>query len=340
MLKLREAVNLAASATPRTTTMAVLTHLAIKSDGQTVLATGTNLEIGLQVRADFQAEPFECCVDAEKFKQALASMPEPTLKFSDNKLLIKQGKTRATIPTIPYQDHPGIATLPESATTITADIYPLIETVAHAVASQDVRFFLTGVLLQSNGKEIVAVATDGHRMSVARLAYEAPKFDAIIPGKSIKTLLATRPKVIAIGKCIVCSQENVTVTSKLIDGRFPDWRRVLPHHTKQIHVERADIIRALQAVKPFSHIKFGGAQITWSETGMKIQARNEEQAEAAVEIECGADTAGEVGVNIAYLEEALKACTSENVAIHYSDPNAAIRIDDGNNSFVVMPMRF
>lgn len=339
MLKLRDAINLAASAAPRTTTLAVLTHLAIKADGETIIATGSNLELGLQVRAEFQGAPFECCVDAEKFKQALASMPEPTLTFSDNKLLVKQGKTRATIPTIPYQDHPGIAVLPKDATTIVADVYPLIEKVAHAVASHDVRYYLTGILLQSDGSQIVAVATDGHRMAVSRLEAEAPKFDAIIPGKSIKTLLNTRPKTIAIDKTMVCSQDGITVTTKLIDGRFPDWRRVMPTHTRQLRVDRAELIRALQTVKPFSNSKYGGAHITWAESGMKILARNEELAEATAEIDCTADTPGEIGVNIAYLEEALKGCSGEQVAIRYSDPNAAIRIDDQDTTHVVMPMR-
>lgn len=338
-MQLRDAINLAATAAPRSTTLPILSSLALRADGNAITAIGSNMELGVEITAEFQCQPFEVCVDAEKLKQALTAMPEPTITVSDGRMTIKQGRSRAAIPALPYDSHPGMPDTSGATATIDTDIWHLVDKVAFAAATNDVRYYLNGVLVQSTGTQLVACATDGHRMAVATKDAELPPFSVIIPHRNIKQLLGIRPKTVSIGNCIVGAQGGVRVYSKLVDGKFPDWRRVLVSHSKRLVVKSQELRQALKTIKPFSNTKYMGTHLTWENGALKVFARNEEQAESQVEIECKADTPGEVGVNILYLEEALAGLKESEVSIQFNDPNSPLRFDDDGVSHVVMPMR-
>lgn len=342
-MKLRDAINLAASAVPRTSTLPIMSCLALKADGEAIKAVGSNFELGLEVTAKFKSKPFEVCVDAERFKQALSSMSEPTITVDDGKMLIKQGRTRATLPTFNYQDHPGMPDMSGATGALTPEAWTLIERVAFASAKNDVRRFLNGVAVQCDGKKLYAIASDGHRMAMASEPSELPPFKIIIPTPNIKTLLAIRPDQINIGSCLVGIRERddstVRVYCKLIDGQFPDWTRLLADHKLAINVDTATLREAIKTVQPFSNDKFKGARLTWSFNELSVMAKNDTSAESIVEIDCEADTESEIGVNVVYFAEALATVRAESIAIQYKDQNAALRIDDGNTTHIVMPMR-
>lgn len=338
-MKLRDAIILAASAAPRTTTLPILSCLAIKSDGHAITAIGSNLELGIEATAEFEAQPFEVSVDAEKFKQAITVMAEPKITVNGDRMLIKQGRSQATLPVMPYTDHPGMPDVSGADTTIDIDIWSMVESVAFAAAKNDVRFYLNGILVQSDGRQLVAAATDGHRMAVSRKDVELPVFNIIIPVRNLKALLTIRSRSISFGSCLVGRSNGVRIYSKLVDGKFPDWRRVVPDNQNRMTIATADLRRALQTVKPFSNEKYMGAHLEWKEGALTIRAKNEKQADSQVEIECQASIPSEIGVNIAYLEEAISTLQGERLEIQYQDSNRAIRIDEGAITHVVMPMR-
>jgi DNA polymerase III subunit beta len=342
-MKLRDAINLAASAVPRTSTLPIISCLALKASGEAITAIGSNLELGVEVTTEFKSKPFEACVDAERFKQALSSMSEPTITVDDGKMLIKQGRTRATLPVFAYTDHPGMPDMSGATGALNPEAWSLIERVAFASAKNDVRYFLNGVAVQSDGKKLSAIASDGHRMVVASEPSDLPPFKIIVPFGNIKTLLAIRPSQISIGSCLVGIRESagstVRVFSKLIQGNFPDWPRLMTSHQLALNVDTATLREAIKTVLPFSNDKFKGARLTWGFSALSVTAKNEAQAESVVEIDCEADTESEIGVNVVYLSEALASVRSASIAIQYKDQNTALRIDDGNTTYIVMPMR-
>jgi len=338
-MQLRDAINLAASVVPRNTTLPALSCLALRADGRSITAIGSSIELGIEVTAALDSQAFEVCVDADKLKQAITAMPEATITVADGKMLVRQGRSRATIPVMPYEQHPGMPDTSKATTGIEADIWSLVEKVAFAAGKNDVRFFLNGVSVESDGTQLVAAASDGHRMAIARREVELPVFSIIVPIKNIKTLLSIRPESFAVGNCIVGTRKDVRIYSKLIEGKFPDWRRLMVKHERELQADTKALRDALKTVKPFSHAQYLGARLTWTNKALTIKTANAEQAESQVEIDAMADSDGEIGVNIVYLEEALATIKGEDTAIQYADANTSLRIDDDGLTHIVMPMR-
>lgn len=338
-MNLRDAINIAASVAPRVSTLPVLSCLALKADGESLRVVGGGIELGVSAIAEYQSDAFECCVDAEKLKKAVGSMTEPKLSFKDNRLTVREGKTRAALPTLEYSMHPGLPTESKPPVVATAEIMALVDKVAFAAAKKDIRPFLNGVLVTCDGQTLTTCATDGHRMAIARTEFVSEPFQAIIPASSVKALASARPESFIFGSCLTVKSGDLTLTTKLIDSRYPDVNRLLPSHQKRLTVETAKLRHAVQMVRPFCNDKTPGVLLRWGDGTLTIEARNGEGAESSAEIDCECDESGEIGVNANYLDDAVSAIAAESVSIEYGDCNASIRMNDGDTSHIVMPMR-
>ena len=270
------------------------------------------------------------------------------------RLVIRSGKSRFTLSTLPAAEFPLIEDinpqrrfeLPQGTLKI------LLERTAFSMAQQDVRYYLNGLLLELRGNALRAVATDGHRLALYDVAAETGEgqLQVIVPRKGVlelQRLLADseEPVALEIGSNHVrIVFAGLRFTSKLIDGRFPDYERVIPKAgDKEIVADRQSLREALGRTAILSNEKYRGIRLTLSPGVLALQAHNPEQEEAEEELELDYDGGElEIGFNVTYLLDALAAIHGETVKLALSDSNASCLVEEPGNAdarYVVMPMR-
>ncbi|MEE8056880.1 MAG: DNA polymerase III subunit beta [Pseudomonadales bacterium] len=343
----------------RRQTMPILSNVMLSIDGDTMLLTGTDLEVELQSSTVIVgADPGDITVPGRKLLDICKALPEEAMleiSLDKGRIKIKSGRSRFTLSTLPATEFP---TIEDINTTVSFKVPQkalkhLIYRTHFSMAQQDVRFYLNGSLLEIDSGRLRSVATDGHRLALcdAKLSSKINKAEqVIVPRKGILELLRLLAEVddtcsVALGSNhIRVSMGDITFTSKLIDGRFPDYERVIPSAPeKQLKASREVLRHALVRAAILSNEKYRGVRLSLDENILKIQAHNPEQEEAEEEIEV--EYSGEpleVGFNVVYLMDALGALESEIVSISLSDPNSSCLIQDPDNEdcrYVVMPMR-
>jgi DNA polymerase-3 subunit beta len=296
-------------------------------------------------------------VPGRKFLDILRALPEKagvTITVEGEKLVIRAGRSRFSLSTLPATEFPVIEDINSQQTVqITRkDLLRLLEKTHFSMAQQDVRYYLNGMLLEIEGQTLRAVATDGHRLALceATLASKAKSSQqVIVPRKGVlelqRVLTDEGSADIAIGTNHVRAQiGDVRFTSKLIDGRFPEYSRVIPAAAATAIRADRDILRqALQRTAILSNEKYRGIRVTVKKNMITVQAHNPEQEEAEEEIEVaysGADL--EVGFNVNYLLDALAAIDGQEVELGLTDSNSSCLIRSPGNAsarYVVMPMR-
>jgi len=239
------------------------------------------------------------------------------------------------------------------------DLRTLLEKTHFAMAQQDVRYYLNGLLLETGKKMVRAVATDGHRLALCELATEASKgngkvargdgHQVIIPRKGVQELQRLLTGDGAVTLAIGTNHVRATIgdirfTSKLIDGRFPDYERVIPKPQGNVLKAGRDVLRqALQRAAILSNEKYRGVRLELADATLRIQANNPDQEEARDELEVEyAGQALEIGFNVNYLLDALAAVDSEQVEMGFVDANSSCLISGAGPvqaRYVVMPMR-
>ncbi len=342
-------------------TLPILSNVLFERSGDALLFLATDLEI--QVSTSFSApqkgsDNYAVTVSARKLQDILRALPEDAdivLETQNNRILAKSGKSRFTLQTLPAEDFPKLAAAGGAAVKVKVaqkTLRALLLLVQYAMAQQDIRYYLNGMLLVLEGDTLKAVATDGHRLAYAtmKLAQKVELLELILPRKAIqeivKLLVDTDDEV---SFELTANQARfrigeVEVITKVVDGKFPDYGRVIPtNYTKKFEIERGRLQQSLQRVAILSNEKFRGVRWTLTEDQLRIACTNTEQEEAFEEIDIVyKGDALDIGFNVTYLLDVLNNVSSEKVTCSFGDANSSVLItieEDADFRYVVMPMR-
>ena len=338
----------------------ILSNVLIEKTGANLRFMATDLEIQITTHindANQKGEDKAITVAAKKLQEILRVLPDGskvTLDIQDSRLQVKVNKSRFSLQTLPAQDFPKVSEQLEQAEQVQVEqkqLKKLFGMVQYAMAQQDIRYYLNGVLLIIDGIFLKLVATDGHRLAFTstKLDKEYPKHEAILPRKTVSELvklLADSEEKITFDlaeKQVKIAFSDVILTSKVIDGKFPDYERVVPNYTNHLTLDRLIILQALQRAAILSNEKFRGVRFVLTEKNLRIISSNSEQEEAQEDMETDYHgPALDIGFNVNYLLDGLNNATAQTVTFSFGDPNSSILITvPGNDEFkyVVMPMR-
>jgi DNA polymerase-3 subunit beta len=346
-------------ATERRQSLPILSNVLLKLDDQALTCVGTDLEIEVVARhTGVKGDAGALTVPARKLLDICRALPPEAkidLRQEKDKAVIKSGRSRFSLLTLPASDFPVLETadweeslkLPQSA------VKALLEKTHFCMAQQDVRYFLNGLLLDLADNQLKAVATDGHRLAINELVLAAPvrnSRQAIVPRKGVQELtrfLASGSDEVEIQLAtnhLRANLSDLTFTCKLIDGRFPDYNRVIPpSHPRHIRIPRAALHDMLGRVAILANEKYRGIRFSLRPGALTIIAHNPEQEEAQEEMPApyrGEDM--EIGFNASYLSDALAAIETEEVEVGLTDTNSSCTLhapDDQKLRYVIMPMR-
>ena len=342
-------------------TLPILSNVLIerKKDSLNLIATDLEIQISTACEAAGKsAEDQSLTVSARKLQDILRSLPEgaeTTLDLQANKVQLKAGKSRFNLQTMPADDFPKMADPGEQQGKFSIPqklLQELLLLVQYAMAQQDIRYYLNGLLMVLDGSKIKVVATDGHRLSYAEGPLTTPheKREVILPRKAVLELsrqLSSGDAEVEVE--IYASQVrfkygNSQLVTKIIDGKFPDFTRVIPvNYNKTITLGRQDLLQSLQRAAILSNEKFRGVRWMLTAGSLRISCTNTEQEEAQEELEVTySGEALDVGFNITYLLDVLNNVHTEQVECSFGDANSSMLITvPGRDDFryVVMPMR-
>ena len=341
-------------------TLPILANVLIRKQGNALQLTTSDLEIQIRTTADLggDAGDFATTVGARKLIDILKTMPQEqtvTLESNQSKLIVKGGKSRFTMQTLPAEDFPLVQ---ESAAFGPAFSVPqkvlkaLMHQISFAMAVQDIRYYLNGILFVAEGNTLSLVATDGHRLAFtsATLEVEVPKQEVILPRKTVlelQRLLSDAEGAIEMqfaNNQAKFSFGGMEFVSKLVEGKFPDYNRVIPrNHPNHITLGRAPLLASLQRTAIMTSEKFKGVRLNIEPGSLRVSSNNAEQEEAVdeLDIDYGGESI-EIGFNVTYLLDALSNMNQDMVAISLADGNSSVLITIPSNEsfkYVVMPMR-
>ena len=340
-------------------TLPILSNVLIRSrDGETdILATDLEIQIhtgGPQT----ESGDFAITTNAKKLQDILRALPESAivaLDWADSRLTLKAGKSRFNLQTLPAEDFPTMNVEDETEIQFSLkqeDLKTMLGQVQYSMAVQDIRYYLNGLLLQVEGRQLRLVATDGHRLAYASCEIEAelPKAEVILPRKTVLELvkLLNRPNEdinIELLRNQVRFTCNCTViVSKVIDGKFPDYNRVIPLDNDKIFlIGRSELLGALERSAILANEKFRGVRLQLLPGVLRILCSNNEQEEAQEDLEIAYQGGElEVGFNINYLMDVLRSVHSDDMQLAFGDANRSTLFtvpNQPNFKYIVMPMR-
>jgi len=342
-------------------TLPVLSNVLIERTTDMLRFLATDLEI--QITTSFDSpqknkENAQVTVSARKLQDILRALPEQievTLEIQQGRLQVKAGKSRFNLQTLPAEDFPKLALTESQAAEIKTSqkaLRALLMLVQYAMAQQDIRYYLNGMLLVLDANLLKAVATDGHRLAYATLEIKekVPHQEVILPRKAVQEAVklltdSEEPARLAITPSQTqISFGGVDLVTKVVDGKFPDYTRVIPSgYTKQLTLERGLLQGALQRVAILSSEKFHGVRWMLDEGRLRISCTNNQQEEAQEEMEVPyKGEALDIGFNVTYLLDVLSNVNSDEVVCSFGDANSSMLVTlpkDRNFRYVVMPMR-
>ena len=358
-VKIVDSLQNAAAVAERRQTIPILANLRLKTVDGKLEVTATDLEIQIKTFSDLIAieEEGETTVSARKMSELCRSLPEGenvSFSLSNGKLTVRSSNFHADFATISSDDFPEIE-INEEQTPITVEsdvLKRLLSKTSFSMASQDVRYYLNGMLLEIDGNKINGVATDGHRLAFSSAKINAADLDVrnILPRKAVlelsKLLSPDEGTVeLLIGASYVdIRSENLSFTSKLIDGKYPDYDKVFPTgEPLPLEISKEILQSALSRASVLSNEKYRGVRFQLSENKLKLTANNPEQESAEEEVDVtykGSDL--EVGFNIGYLLDVLNSIESETVFFEFYGEDSSCIIKEQNSEddvYVIMPMR-
>ena len=341
-------------------TLPILANVLIRKTGSTLQLTTSDLEIQIRTSAQLDGDSgnFTTTIGARKLIDILRTMPADqtvSLESSAAKVILKGGKSKFTLQTLPAEDFPLVQ---ESANFGPVFSVPqktlkdLLSQVSFSMAVHDIRYYLNGILFVAEGKQLSLVATDGHRLafSSATLDVEVPRQEVILPRKTViemQRLLSDAEGAIEMqfaNNQAKFSFEGMEFVTKLVEGKFPDYNRVIPkNHKNIISLGRVALLASLQRTAILTSDKFKGVRLNIDPGTLRVASNNAEQEEAVdeLDIDYGGDSI-EIGFNVTYLIDALTNMTQEMVRIELSDSNSSALLtipDNATFKYVVMPMR-
>ena len=303
-------------------------------------------------------EPGAATVPARKLMDICKSLPDQAeipLSLEEGRAVLRSGRSRFTLSTLPVAEFPNIEdsqgsielSLPRGV------LKQLIDATSFAMAQQDVRYYLNGMLLEMRSGLVRAVATDGHRLAVCSRPVEIqvePAQKLIVPRKGILELVrllddGEEPVSLTLGASHIRAHTgDFTFTSQLVDGKFPDYERVVPRGGDKVFIaERAELRQVLSRTAILSNEKYRGVRLHLAEGNLKVMANNPEQEEAEESIAIEYSGPGlEIGFNVGYLIDVLNALDEERVQMTLADPNSSALMEEpggGDALYDVMPMR-
>lgn len=344
----------------RRQTLPVLANLLVVARDGMLSLTGTDLEVELvAVESNVQIlQEGEATIPARKLADIWRSLPEGAevkVEVEGDRAVIRSGRSRFTLATLPVQDFPRVESGPGDVefTLTQARLRHLLDHVSFAMAQQDVRYFLNGMLLEVTPQHIRTVATDGHRLAMVTTSESGA-------GEERLQVIVPRKGVLEIGRLLDDSDDEVvlqvganhlkvcrgtvTLTTKLVDGKFPDYEKVVPRDiSRTILGDRNTLKQAFMRASILSNEKYRGVRLIVEGEELTIQANNPEQEEAEeiVSVEYSGERV-EIGFNVSYLQDVLNVLSTEQVRLSVSDANSSALIegtDDTDAVYVVMPMR-
>jgi DNA polymerase-3 subunit beta len=343
----------------RRQTLPILANVLLEQKDGRLFVTATDLEMQITANSELASKQDQSItVGARKLQDLLRALPEEATLNVDTaagKMTVRAGRSRFNLQTLPAADYPRIGVAQEQLQTIALpqrEFRGLLKLAEFAMAQQDIRYYLNGMLLVIDKGSLQAVATDGHRLSYASIT---------VPGNySRQEVILPRKTVLELGKLLEDSEAEVTIdvlanqvrfrfsnielVSKVVDGKFPDYNRVIPSgHSKQIELSRAELLQALQRAAILSNEKFRGVRLVLGTDQLKIICTNSEQEEAEEEIEVAyKGEALDIGFNITYLLDVLHNLAAERVVLALGDASSSALItmpERSDYKYVVMPMR-
>jgi DNA polymerase-3 subunit beta len=340
-------------------TLPILSNVLIEKqeDKLTLLATDIEIQITTSAQA-VGSEKTALTVAARKLQDILRSLPdsaEVNLTLDDKRLQVKAGKSRFNLQTLPAEDFPrmSIADGQTSKIIMTQKQFKhLLALVQYSMAQQDIRYYLNGLLVIADGSEMRVVATDGHRLAFASeaLTENLLRTEIIVPRKTVLELTrqladSDEPlEIILTPTQVQFRFGSIELVSKLIDGKFPDYERVIPQqHSKLINLNREQFLQSLSRAAILTNEKFRGVRLVLDKGSLKIISTNAEQEEAQEEIEV--DYSGDsldIGFNVTYLLDVLNNIAVETIQCRLADASSSALFmlpDNERFKYVVMPMR-
>lgn len=352
-------LQLVAGVVERRQTLPILSNVLFSLDGNLLSLTGTDLEVEIKgtTEVNSSSESGQATVSARKMLDICRALPEgAVLDFTveDSKAFVTSGKSRFSLATLPANEFPSVDQGSQDVefSAPASMIKGLIEATSFAMAQQDVRYYLNGMLWEVTTNQLRAVATDGHRLALCDGVCDVTvdgKMSAILPRKGIvelSRLLDEDNVQVSLGSNhIRITGANYCFTSKLVDGAYPDYDRVVPKEgDKKVTGDREQLKQAFGRTAILSNEKYRGVRIQLQEGAMHMVANNPEQEEAQEEV--AVDYAGdslEIGFNVSYLLDVLNVLKSSKIRFILSDSNSSALLEEDSESsgalYVVMPMR-
>ena len=341
-------------------TLPILANILIRKDGERVSFLSTDIEVQITTHAMIGSggDVASTTVAARKLLDILRALPDSNdvaLTLANKRMTVQAGKSRFALQTLSAEEFPTVTqaehynakvTLPQKT------LKHLFHMVHFAMAQQDIRYYLNGLLLVVEGKNVIAVATDGHRLAFCQVATEQEfqRQEVIIPRKTIielQRLLDDTDEPVELeiaNNQVKLTFADIELISKLVEGKFPDYTRVVPKGYKNnFTIGRDQLLRSLQRAAIMTSDKFKGVRCIVTPGSMKVSSTNADQEEAVeeIEIDYGGDSV-DIGFNVTYLLDVLNNLKAEYVNIALGDANSSALItlpDNPDFKYVVMPMR-
>ena len=345
----------------RRQTLPILANVMLRKTGASVQLTTSDLEIQIRTHAELGGDEgdFATTIAARKLIDILRTMPADqnvSLESTGGKLILKGGKSRFTLQNLPAADFPLVQEATNFGPTFSVPqqtLKALMSRVAFSMAIHDIRYYLNGILFVAEGNNLSLVATDGHRLAYANATLDVSipnKQEVILPRKTVlelQRLLSDKEGAIDMqfaGNQAKFSFDGMEFVTKLVEGKFPDYNRVIPrNHTNELVLGRQTLLSSLQRTAIMTSDKFKGVRLNIEPGSLRIAASNAEQEEATDEIEIEyAGNAIEIGFNVTYLMDVLTNMNQDMVRLSLSDGNSSALItlpDSEDFKYVVMPMR-
>lgn len=340
-------------------TLPILANLLITKNGPDVSFLSTDLELQITTRADFGVggESVATTVAARKLLDILRAMPDGqvSLTLADKRLTVQSGKSRFALQTLAADEFPTVAQAKDYGASLSVPqktFRQLLGMVHFSMAQQDIRYYLNGMLLVVDGSRLMAVATDGHRLAYSSMAIEGefPRQEVIVPRKTILELQRLLEDIDDTVKIDIASTQAkftfgpVELVSKLVEGKFPDFQRVIPKaHKNTFAIGRDELQRSLQRVAILTSDKFKGVRCVIEPGQLKIMSTNADQEEAQEELEIAYQGDSiDMGFNVTYLLDVLANLKIDMLQVSVADASSSALITIPENDdfkYVVMPMR-
>jgi DNA polymerase-3 subunit beta len=352
-------LQLATGVVERRQTLPVLANLMLSAEDGRLTLAGTDLEVELVATVDDVevSQAGEVTVPARKLADIWRSLPDGsdvTIETKDDRAIVRSGRSRFTLSTLPVKDFPRIDSGPGDIEVRLPQValMKLIDQVSFSMAQQDVRYFLNGMLLEVTSEHVRTVATDGHRLAMCTQAGGGNEstVQAIVPRKGVielRKLLVDSDDEVTLqmtGNHLRLTQSGYSLTTKLVDGKFPDYEKVIPKDSNRSIVgDRETMRQGFQRASILSNEKYRGVRLTLDKDQLTIQANNPEQEEAEEVVVVEYDDGPlEIGFNVSYLQDILGVLSTDQVKLSVSDANSSALIEGPGNDdalYVVMPMR-